>query len=145
MAESKRDITEVVLDGITVKTVAVEYKRKANLGDYSSVDFGCTMWADLDQGVNPQDACDKLALLVKDNVRKQLLPIMRPKFAALEELAAKLPQGLRRLLLGLLADTTIETAIRVMSKFRKDGLVKTLRGGYVVIVDREALQRVGGE
>ncbi|MBI3764357.1 MAG: Crp/Fnr family transcriptional regulator [Chloroflexi bacterium] len=44
-----------------------------------------------------------------------------------------------------LADTTIETAIRVMSRFRKDGLVKTLRGGYVVIVDREALRRVGGE
>jgi CRP-like cAMP-binding protein len=43
-----------------------------------------------------------------------------------------------------LSDTTIETAIRVMSKFRKEGLVKTLRGGYVVILDREGLREVGG-
>jgi len=43
-----------------------------------------------------------------------------------------------------LADTTIETAIRVMSRFRKEGLVKTLRGGYIVILDREALQNLSG-
>lgn len=43
-----------------------------------------------------------------------------------------------------LSDTTLETAIRVMSKFNKEGLVKTLRGGYVVILDRETLRRAGG-
>jgi CRP/FNR family transcriptional regulator len=42
-----------------------------------------------------------------------------------------------------LADTTVETAIRVMSRFRQEGLVKTLRGGYVVILKREALQKLG--
>ena len=42
-----------------------------------------------------------------------------------------------------LSDTTIETAIRVMSRFRSAGLVKTLRGGYVVITDKEAFRRFG--
>ncbi|MBM2850350.1 MAG: hypothetical protein HW418_3292, partial [Anaerolineales bacterium] len=28
-------------------------------------------------------------------------------------------------------------------KFRSQGLVKTLRGGYIVITDREALRRLG--
>jgi len=42
-----------------------------------------------------------------------------------------------------LSDTTIETAIRVMSRFRSEGLVKTLRGGYVVITDKEAFHRFG--
>lgn len=43
-----------------------------------------------------------------------------------------------------LSDTTIETAIRVMSKFRKAGLVKTRRGGYVVILDYEGLRDISG-
>lgn len=42
-----------------------------------------------------------------------------------------------------LADTTVETAIRVMSRFSKEGLIKTLRGGYVVILNREALHQMG--
>ena len=36
--------------------------------------------------------------------------------------------------------TTIETAIRVMSQFRKEGLVHTEPGGYVVVLDHERLQ-----
>ena len=39
-----------------------------------------------------------------------------------------------------LAGTTTETAIRVMSHFRQEGWVKTLRGGYVVITNRVALE-----
>ncbi|HLE28994.1 MAG TPA: Crp/Fnr family transcriptional regulator [Anaerolineales bacterium] len=42
-----------------------------------------------------------------------------------------------------LSDTTIETAIRVMSKFRSEGLVKTLRGGYVVITDKDGFRKYG--
>jgi CRP-like cAMP-binding protein len=38
--------------------------------------------------------------------------------------------------------TTIETAIRIMSKFRKEGWVHTEPGGFVVILDYERLQRV---
>ena len=41
-----------------------------------------------------------------------------------------------------MAGTTIETAIRVMSRFRKAGLVYTEPGGYIVVLDRERLQRL---
>jgi CRP-like cAMP-binding protein len=41
-----------------------------------------------------------------------------------------------------MAGTTIETAIRVMSRLRKDGLVHTEPGGYVVVLDHERLQRL---
>ncbi len=41
-----------------------------------------------------------------------------------------------------MAGTTIETAIRVMSRFRKEGLVHTESGGYIVVLDRDRLQRL---
>jgi CRP/FNR family transcriptional regulator len=41
-----------------------------------------------------------------------------------------------------MAGTTIETAIRVMSRFRKKGLVHTEPGGYVVVLDHERLQKI---
>ena len=44
-----------------------------------------------------------------------------------------------------LADTTTETAIRVMSRFSKSGWVKTLPGGYVVILDRAVMEKISGE
>ncbi len=55
-----------------------------------------------------------------------------------------IPLSLARQDTAELADTTTETAIRVMSRFRRQGLAKTLRGGYVVITDREALAQVSG-
>lgn len=39
-----------------------------------------------------------------------------------------------------MAGTTIETAIRVMSRFRKEGLAHTEPGGYIVVLDHERLQ-----
>ncbi len=41
-----------------------------------------------------------------------------------------------------MAGTTIETAIRVMSRFRKDGLAHTEPGGYIVVIDHERLTRL---
>ena len=41
-----------------------------------------------------------------------------------------------------MAGTTIETAIRIMSKFRKDDLVMTEPGGYIVILDDARLQKL---
>ena len=37
--------------------------------------------------------------------------------------------------------TTLETAIRCMSRFRSEGLIKTRRGGYLVILDLERLKQ----
>jgi CRP-like cAMP-binding protein len=41
--------------------------------------------------------------------------------------------------------TTIETTIRMMSKFRKEGLVMTQPGGYVVVTDVERLRQLSEE
>lgn len=41
-----------------------------------------------------------------------------------------------------MSGTTLETTIRLMSRFRSEGLVKTRRGGYIVILDMERLQAV---
>ncbi len=41
-----------------------------------------------------------------------------------------------------MAGTTIETAIRIMSRFRKDGLAMTQSGGFIVITDGERLQQL---
>ncbi len=41
-----------------------------------------------------------------------------------------------------MSGTTIETAIRIMSRFRAEGLVKTRRGGFIVLLDEEGLQQL---
>ena len=53
-----------------------------------------------------------------------------------------IPIPLSRQDLADMTGTTIETAIRVMSRFRSDGLVKTRRGGYIVLLDCERLQQI---
>jgi len=41
-----------------------------------------------------------------------------------------------------MAGTTIETAIRVMSRLRKEGLAHTQPGGYVVVLDHDRLRQL---
>jgi CRP/FNR family transcriptional regulator len=38
-----------------------------------------------------------------------------------------------------MSGTTLETAIRTLSRFSQQGLIKTQRGGYLLILDREKL------
>ena len=52
----------------------------------------------------------------------------------------RIDMSLSRQDLADMAGTTIETAIRSMSKFRKDGLVVTEPGGFIVITSVERLQ-----
>jgi CRP-like cAMP-binding protein len=66
------------------------------------------------------------------------------KFGEKTEAGWVIRAGLTRQDIAELADTTVETAIRVMSRLRKEGVVRTLRGGYVVILDRRALQDLAG-
>ena len=54
-----------------------------------------------------------------------------------------LPLALSRQELADLAGTTIETAIRVMSRWGKSSVVRTEKDGFVVL-DREALERMAG-
>ncbi len=55
-----------------------------------------------------------------------------------------IPLPLSRQELADLTGTTVETCIRIMSRWGKDGVVRTEKEGFVVI-DREALERLGLE
>lgn len=52
-----------------------------------------------------------------------------------------IPISLSRQDLAEMAGTTLETAIRTMSRFRAQKLIKTLRGGYLLITNEEALRQ----
>jgi CRP-like cAMP-binding protein len=41
-----------------------------------------------------------------------------------------------------MAGTTLETAIRILSRFRKDGLVETRRGGYLLLRNEGGLKKI---
>ena len=54
----------------------------------------------------------------------------------------QIEMSLSRQDLADMTGTTIETAIRIMSRFRKDGLVMTEPGGFIVITDCERLRQL---
>ena len=66
------------------------------------------------------------------------------KFGEQSEAGLLIRASLTRQDIAELSDTTVETAIRVMSRLSKEGIIKTLRGGFVVILDREALLKLAG-
>lgn len=89
----------------------------------------------------------RMRMMIGERVERRIAHILlklASKFGQETEAGWMIATSLSRQDIAELADTTIETAIRVMSAFRKQGLVKTLSGGYVVIVDREALRQIGG-
>jgi hypothetical protein len=60
-----------------VKTVSVTYERKQNLGDFSSANVGCTIWADCEEGEDLDQAMHNLWEMAKANVKTQLLPLTK--------------------------------------------------------------------
>lgn len=60
-----------------VKTVSVTYGRKANLGDYNSATVDCTVWADVEEGEDLDQAMRALWEMAKNNVKTQLLPLVQ--------------------------------------------------------------------
>jgi hypothetical protein len=59
-----------------IKTVSVTYGRKFNLGDYNSATIDCTLWADVDEGENLDQAMHDLWSCAKENVKAQSLPLL---------------------------------------------------------------------
>ena len=63
-----------------------------------------------------------------------------------DKVGEKTPEGVKinlplsRQDLADMTGTTIETAIRIMSKFRKEGLVFTEPGGYIVVTDCDRMR-----
>jgi CRP/FNR family transcriptional regulator len=88
-------------------------------------------------------AAMKMRALAVERVDVRLANILLKlcdKVGAATDEGTRIDLPLSRQDLADMAGTTIETAIRVMSRFRKDGLVHTEPGGYIVVLDHERLQ-----
>lgn len=80
---------------VTVKTVSVTYERKHNLGDYSSANIGCTLWADVSDDQDLDTAMRGLWDMAKANVKAQLLPLTSKTAAQVEQVFMGLPMELQ--------------------------------------------------
>jgi CRP-like cAMP-binding protein len=86
----------------------------------------------------------KLAERVERRIAHVLLK-MASKCSAETPEGRRISVSLSRQDLADLADTTPESAIRVMSTFTRGGLVRTLPGGYIVLLDSARLAEISGE
>ncbi len=59
-----------------VKTVSVTYGRKQNLGDFSSANVECSVWADVKEEEDLNAVMSDLWGMAKNNVKAQLLPLL---------------------------------------------------------------------
>ena len=54
-----------------IRTIAVSYERKFNLGNFNSVDLSCSLWAQID-GQENEDACVQILLdKCREHVRSE--------------------------------------------------------------------------
>ncbi len=60
-----------------MKTIAVTYGRKFNLGHYNSLVIETSAWADLDEDVDVQSAYAEIFEELRGVVKEQALPILR--------------------------------------------------------------------
>ena len=84
-------------------------------------------------------------MLISQRVEQRIALIllkMAGKCGVPYENGIKLNISMTRQDIADLADTTIETTIRIMSSFRKAGLIKTERGGYVIIQQPDQLREI---
>jgi hypothetical protein len=82
---------------VTVKTVSVHYERKHNLGDYSSANIGCQLWADVSDDQDLDVAMAALWDMAKANVKAQLLPLTSKTKAQVEQVFMGLPLELQEI------------------------------------------------
>jgi hypothetical protein len=82
---------------MNVKTISVTYDRKQNLGDFSSVSVGVTLWADLQGGETEEQALAILLEKAKDVVLTDLRGITAKVVAQKKLTISGLPADLRAL------------------------------------------------
>ena len=60
-----------------VSTVSISYSRKFNLGDFESIDIGCSLWAQVDEDENPDRVTAFLYEQAKASVKEAAMPVIR--------------------------------------------------------------------
>ncbi|MBE9053947.1 hypothetical protein IQ243_26820 [Nostocales cyanobacterium LEGE 11386] len=60
-----------------VKTISVTYHRKFNLGDYESLELGCSLWAQIDPEEDAEGATQFLYMQAKASVKEAAMPLLK--------------------------------------------------------------------
>lgn len=60
-----------------IKTISVTYERKFNLGDYESVEVGCSLWGQIDPEEDAQGATQFLFEQAKASVKQAAMPLIK--------------------------------------------------------------------
>ncbi|BAZ71006.1 hypothetical protein NIES4106_58030 (plasmid) [Fischerella sp. NIES-4106] len=58
-------------------TVSISYSRKFNLGDYESIELGCSLWAQVDEDEDSQRVSEFLYLQAKQAVKQAAIPVLK--------------------------------------------------------------------
>ncbi|MEH1912787.1 hypothetical protein [Nostoc sp.] len=58
-------------------TVSVSYSRKFNLGDYESLELGCSLWAQVEDGEDADGVTQFLYLQAKTSVKLAAMPVLK--------------------------------------------------------------------
>ena len=78
MKEKSNSITVTSPEGLPhLKTVAVNYERKFNLGNYNSATIGFTAWADIAEEDDLDAATEAMWEYAKAQVKAQALPLIK--------------------------------------------------------------------
>lgn len=78
MQQDNKNVTVTSPDGLPhLKTVAVNYERKFNLGNYNSATIGFTAWADIAEEDDLDAATAAMWEYAKEQVKAQALPIIK--------------------------------------------------------------------
>lgn len=102
-----------------IKTIAVHYERKINLGDYNSAAIGIDLWADLDEGEAAPEATAVLYAEAKAQVKAQLLPLVGKQEAQQREIFLGLPVAVQQA--ALAAAQAHQPAAVLVGGNRKNG------------------------
>ena len=58
-------------------TVSVSYSGKFNLGDYESLELGCSLWAQVEDGEDADGVTQFLYLQAKTSVKLAAMPVLK--------------------------------------------------------------------
>ncbi|QLE53830.1 hypothetical protein FD724_38975 (plasmid) [Nostoc sp. C057] len=58
-------------------TVSVSYSRKFNLGDYESLELGCSLWAQVEDGEDADGITQFLYHQAKASVKLAAMPVLK--------------------------------------------------------------------
>ncbi|BAZ33758.1 hypothetical protein NIES4074_62720 (plasmid) [Cylindrospermum sp. NIES-4074] len=60
-----------------IKTISVVYQRKFNLGNYESLEIGCSLWAQIDPEEDADGATEFLYQQAKTSVKEAVMPVLK--------------------------------------------------------------------